>query len=104
MMKSIAALCGLLFTLAPAAVAGADAIDDKFYDAVSSYGIPTTKPKAISEAHVVCTILREPGITPSMVNDATAQSNSDWSFADAAYFVGAAIASYCPQYGSEIGR
>jgi Protein of unknown function (DUF732) len=93
---------GLLTALAlpgVPAVAHADAADNTFTSALSSKGINFASPQAaIIAGHEVCDELGLGRTQVQVATDVTKNSNLDGYHAG--YFVGLAIATYCPQHAS----
>jgi hypothetical protein len=92
----------IVLSVGLAAPAYADATDDAFIANLSTSGMNYGAPdKAIDVAKtVVCASLNaNPGTSNA---DLTAKviSATNWPPLSAAYFTGAAIQAYCPQYGS----
>lgn len=97
--RTVALLVLCVYLAAPA---HADSTDDAFITNLKTSGIDYGTPeKAIQVAKtVVCATLSSNPNTSnadlvSKVTDAT-----NWAPRNAAYFTGAAIQAYCPQYGS----
>jgi hypothetical protein len=92
----VVALTSLVGVTAPNALA--DAVDDNFLGALKNKGINFASGQAaIVAGHEVCDEL-DLGRQPSDVaNDVTKNSNLDGYHAG--FFVGAAIAAYCPRHG-----
>lgn len=85
-----------------AGAATADTVDDTFIDVITEQGIqPPSSAEAIGVAYDVCSVVDGGGD----LNDAI-DSVSDVTklgFEDSAFFVGASIASYCPEHEVLIG-
>ncbi|WP_407687173.1 DUF732 domain-containing protein [Mycobacterium sp. HUMS_1102779] len=93
-----APLAALLFAV-PAA---ADQVDDAFVAALQKRGIVfPSDAAAIAAARNVCAGL-DNGQTPAGLTLALAKTTF-LSARDAGYFIGASVASYCPQYRSDAG-
>ena len=93
-----AAATGLgLAVLASAATAGAGTVDDTFISVITDQGIePPSVGEAISVAHDVCAVIDDGG---DLVDAISAVSDyTELGFEDSAFFVGASIASYCPEH------
>jgi hypothetical protein len=102
MVMVLRALALIVLSVGLAAPAYADATDDAFIANLSSSGMNYGAPdKAIEVAKtVVCAALN---VNPNTSNaDLTAKviSATNWPPLSAAYFTGAAIQAYCPQYGT----
>ncbi|WP_082958457.1 DUF732 domain-containing protein [Mycobacterium alsense] len=86
-----------LLGLAAAPAAHADAMDNAFLSAMKARGIDFSSPQAaLTAAHQVC---RERALgkhKPEIANEVMANSGLDGYHAG--YFVGAAVAAYCPTY------
>ncbi|MFY2858953.1 DUF732 domain-containing protein [Mycobacterium sp. THU-M104] len=98
----VRAVALLVVSLGLAAPARADATDDAFIANLDTSGMNYGAPeKAIQVAKtVVCATL---GSNPDTSNADLVTKVSDatnWPPLNAAYFTGAAIQAYCPQYGS----
>jgi hypothetical protein len=85
-----------------AAPAHADATDDAFITNLSTSGMDYGAPdRAIQVAKtVVCATLGDNPKTSNADLVAKVASATNWPPLNAAYFTGAAIQAYCPQYGS----
>jgi hypothetical protein len=93
-----AAATGLgLAVLASAGPAGASTVDDTFLSVISDQGIePPSAQEAIDVAHEVCWVIDDGG---DLVDAISAVSDyTELDFEDSAFFVGASIASYCPEH------
>lgn len=98
-----AAAAGLgLAALASAATAGASSADDTFITVISEEGIePPSAEEAIGVAHDVCAVIDDGG---DLFDAITAVSDyTELEFEDSAFFVGASIATYCPEHEAVIG-
>jgi hypothetical protein len=86
-----------LAALTSTGVASASTIDDTFITVITDEGIqPPSTREAISVAHDVCTVLNEGG---DLVDAVSAVSGyTDLETEDSAFFVGASIATYCPEH------
>jgi hypothetical protein len=86
-----------LAALASAGTAGASTVDDVFITVISDQGIePPSAEDAIGVAHDVCVVIDEGG---TLVDAISAVSDyTELGFEDSAFFVGASIASYCPEH------
>lgn len=98
-MKRVLALLALAVGFA--APASADSTDDAFIANLQSSGINYGPPdKAIQVAKtVVCGTLNDNPSTSNADLIAKVTGATSWAANDAAYFTGAAIQAYCPQYG-----
>lgn len=87
--------------LALAAPAHADATDDAFIANLSTSGMDYGPPaKAIQVAkNVVCGTLSDNPKTSNADVIAKVTAATNWPALNSAYFTGAAIQAYCPQYG-----
>lgn len=85
-----------------AAVAHADATDASFLASLNSQGITdhVSSSHAIEAGHTVCQKI-DGGVSVGAVVTEVLNSSSMPAY-DSAYFVGASIRSYCPQYESKI--
>lgn len=92
----------IALTVGFAAPARADATDDAFIANLDTSGMNYGAPdKAIQVAKsVVCATLGDNPDTSNADLVAKVAKATDWPALDAAYFTGAAIQAYCPQYGS----
>jgi hypothetical protein len=94
-----ASLVPALALLGSPAVAHADAADSTFTSALSSKGINFASPQAaIVAGHEVCDELGLGRTQVQVATDVTKNSNLDDYHAG--YFVGLAVATYCPQHAS----
>ncbi|ORV62238.1 hypothetical protein AWC03_07535 [Mycobacterium europaeum] len=86
--------------LLPAASASADPADDAFIAALENYGIAVDDPgTTIAHGHAVCTGLdrgQDSSVLALKVMKDTQLNVS--TRRQAGFFVGASVASYCPQY------
>jgi hypothetical protein len=98
---AVASTLGLT-ALASAGIASAGSVDDTFISVLRDEGImPPSAKEAISTAHAVCAVLDD-GM--SLVDGVSAVSDhTGLEFEDAAFFVGASVASYCPEHEELIG-
>jgi Protein of unknown function (DUF732) len=96
------AIALIALSVALAAPAYADATDDAFLTNLGTSGMNYGAPdKAIQVAKtVVCDSLRENPNASNADLIAKVTKATSWPTLDAAYFTGAAIQAYCPQYGS----
>ncbi|OBK11545.1 DUF732 domain-containing protein [Mycobacterium asiaticum] len=96
------AIAALALTVVLAAPAHADASDDAFIANLSTSGMNFGAPdKAIQVAKtVVCGSLKENPNASNADLIAKVTNATNWPALNAAYFTGAAIQAYCPQYGS----
>lgn len=91
-----------LAALGTAATATATASDAIFIDVISEHGIGFSTPEAAVDAgHVVCELV-DYGAAPLEAAEVVSQE-SGLSSGNAAFFVGASIATFCPEYGDLIG-
>lgn len=99
---AIRAVALVVLAVGLAAPAHADATDDAFIANLSTSGMNYGPPdKAIQVAKtVVCGTLNDnPGTSNAdLISKVT--SATSWPAVNAAYFTGAAIGAYCPQYNS----
>jgi hypothetical protein len=86
-----------LAALASAGTAGASTVDDTFITVINDQGIkPPSAEEAIGVAHEVCMVIDDGG---DLLDAVTAVSDyTELDFEDSAFFVGASIASYCPEH------
>ena len=98
---AVASTLGLA-ALATAGVASAGSVDDTFISVLRDEGIvPASTKEAISTAHAVCAVFDD-GL--SLIDGVSAVSDhTGLEMEDAAFFVGASIASYCPEHEELIG-
>jgi hypothetical protein len=91
-----------LAALTSAGVASASTVDDTFISVISDQGIqPPSTREAIGVAHDVCTVLDKGG---DLVDAVSAVSDyTELGTEDSAFFVGASIATYCPEHEGLIG-
>jgi hypothetical protein len=96
------AIALIVLSVGLAAPAYADAKDDAFIANLSSSGMDYGPPdKAIQVAKtVVCGTLGDNPNTSNADLVTKVTSATNWPALNAAYFTGAAIQAYCPQYGS----
>lgn len=88
--------------LGTATTAGATTIDDSFINVISDQGIAFTSPAAAVEAGLVVCGLVDDGATPLEAAEVVYQE-SGLGHRNAGFFVGASIATFCPEYGDLIG-
>ena len=82
-------------------MASASTVDDTFISVISDEGIEAPSAKeAIGVAEDVCTILDKGGDLLDAVSAVADYTELD--FEDSAFFVGASIASYCPEHKAVI--
>lgn len=94
-----AGLTPVITLLGTLAVAHADAADNTFTAALGSKGINFASPQAaIIAGHEVCDELDLGRTQLQVATDVTKNSNLDGYHAG--YFVGLAVATYCPQHAS----
>jgi Protein of unknown function (DUF732) len=86
-----------LAALASAGIAGASTVDDTFITVISEQGIePPSAEEAIDVAHEVCMVMDDGS---DLFDAVTAVSDyTELDVEDSAFFVGASIASYCPEH------
>jgi hypothetical protein len=99
---AVRAVALIVLAVALAAPAAADATDDAFIANLSTSGMDYGAPdKAIQIAKtVVCGTLSNNPQTSNADLVAKVTSATSWPAVNAAYFTGAAIQAYCPQFGS----
>ena len=86
-----------LAALASAGVAGAGTVDDVFITVISEQGIEAPSAEmAIGVAHDVCLVIDDGGDLLDAVS--AVYDYTELGFEDSAFFVGASIASYCPEH------
>jgi Protein of unknown function (DUF732) len=86
-----------LAALASAGAAGASTVDDTFITVISDQGIePPSAEEAIGVAHDVCTVIDDGGDLSDAID--AVSDYTELGFEDSAFFVGASIASYCPEH------
>jgi hypothetical protein len=91
----IAALLG-------AGAAGATSTDDMFMDVLAEQGIfPPATAVAVSTAYDACAVFEDGGGLYDAVNYISA--NTDLNTDDSAFFVGASVATYCPEHEAALG-
>jgi hypothetical protein len=98
---AVASTLGLA-ALASAGVASASSADDTFVSVLRDEGIvaPSAR-EAISTGHAVCAVFDE-GL--SLIDAVSAVSHTTGlEMEDAAFFVGASVATYCPEHEELIG-
>jgi hypothetical protein len=88
--------------LVSAGLAGATTTDDIFVNVLNDQGIqpPSTK-EAVSLAADVCTMFDKGQSLTSAVNSVS--DTTTLTMDDSAFFVGAAVATYCPEHEAAIG-
>jgi hypothetical protein len=88
--------------LASAGVASAGSVDDTFIAVLRDEGIvPPSAREAISTGHAVCAVFDD-GL--SLIDAVSAVSDTTGlEMEDSAFFVGASVASYCPEHEDVIG-
>ena len=96
------AIALIVVSVALAAPAHADAKDDAFIANLNTSGMDYGAPeKAIQVAKtVVCGTLSDNPNTSNADLVTKVTNATNWPALNAAYFTGAAIQAYCPQYGS----
>ena len=84
-----------------AGTAGATATDDMFVGVLADEGIeaPSTA-EAVSVAYDVCTVFDDGGDLYDAVDSVS--NYTELGMEDSAFFVGASVASYCPEHESVI--
>ena len=91
-----------LAALASTGVASASTVDDTFISVITDEGIKAPSAKeAIGVAEDVCSILDNGGDLLDAVS--AVADYTDLEFEDSAFYVGASIASYCPEHADVIG-
>jgi hypothetical protein len=91
-----------LAALASTGVASASTVDDTFISVITDEGIKAPSAKeAIGVAEDVCSILDDGGDLLDAVS--AVADYTDLEFEDSAFYVGASIASYCPEHADVIG-
>jgi hypothetical protein len=91
-----------LAAFASVGVASAGSVDDTFITVITDQGItPPSAKEAISVAHDVCVVIDEGGDLVDAVT--TVSDYTELDMEDSAFFVGASVASYCPEHGGMIG-
>lgn len=101
---AVAATVGALGTAAvmTAAAAPANTVDDTFIEVINQQGIkPPSAAEVISVAHDACSVIDHGGDLSAAIDAVSEATKLD--FEDSAFFVGASIASYCPEHESLIG-
>jgi hypothetical protein len=98
----VRAIALLALSVGLAAPAQADATDDAFITNLNTSGMDYGAPeRAIQVAKtVVCATLGDNPKTSNADLVAKVAATTNWPPLNAAYFTGAAIQAYCPQYGS----
>lgn len=98
---AVASTLGLA-ALASAGVASAGSVDDTFITVLRDEGIvPPSTREAISTGHAVCAVFDD-GL--SLIDAVSAVSDTTGlEMEDSAFFVGASVASYCPEHEDLIG-
>lgn len=101
-IRAVALMVIALGAVGLAAPAYADATDDAFIANLSSSGMNYGAPdKAIQVAKtVVCGTLSDNPSTSNADIIAKVTNATNWPTNNAAYFTGAAIQAYCPQYAT----
>lgn len=91
-----------LAAVASAGVASAGSVDDTFITVITEQGIePPSAREAIGVAHDVCVVFDNGG---DLVDAVTAVTEyTELEMEDSAFFVGASVASYCPEHEAVIG-
>jgi Protein of unknown function (DUF732) len=99
---AVRAMALMVLAVALAAPAHADATDDAFMANLNTSGMNYGAPeRAIQVAKtVVCGTLSDNPNTSNADLIAKVTNATNWPTLNAAYFTGAAIQAYCPQYGS----
>jgi len=90
-----------LAALFTAGTAGATSTDDMFVGVLADEGIeaPSTA-EAVSVAFDVCTVFDDGGDLYDAVNSVS--DYTELGMEDSAFFVGASVATYCPEYEAAI--
>jgi hypothetical protein len=98
----VRAIALIVLSVGLASPAYADATDDAFIANLNTSGMNYGAPeRAIQVAKtVVCGALSDNPNTSNADLIAKVTSATNWPMVNAAYFTGAAIQAYCPQYGS----
>jgi hypothetical protein len=91
-----------LAAFASAAVASAGTVDDTFITVITEQGIePPSAKEAVGVAHDVCVVFDNGG---DLLDAVSAVSDyTELGTEDSAFFVGASIATYCPEHEAAIG-
>ena len=91
-----------LAAFASTGVASAGTVDDTFITVITEQGIePPSAKEAIGVAHDVCVVFDEGG---DLLDAVSAVSDyTELGTEDSAFFVGASIATYCPEHEAAIG-
>jgi hypothetical protein len=88
--------------LLPAAPAAADPADDAFLGGLARGGIPAPDPNsAVANAHAVCA-----GLTANQNSSVLAMrlsKGNGMSLKQSGYFIGVAVAAYCPENKDKAG-
>lgn len=102
LQRALAPAALAMLAIALAATASADPKDDAFLTNLSTSGMDYGPPdRAIQVAKtVVCGTLNENPKTSNADLAVKVTNATSWPALNAAYFTGAAIQAYCPQYGS----
>jgi hypothetical protein len=102
----VRAIALMVLAVGLAAPAYADATDDAFVANLNSSGINYGAPeRAIQVAKTaVCGTLNDNPNTSNADLVAKITAATNWPAMDAAYFTGAAIQAYCPQYGQAVPK
>jgi hypothetical protein len=91
-----------LAAFASAGVASASSVDDTFITVITEEGIePPSVKEAISVAHDVCLVFDNGGDLADAVS--AVSDYTELGMEDSAFFVGASVASYCPEHEAVIG-
>ncbi|WP_101947232.1 DUF732 domain-containing protein [Mycobacterium sp. 3519A] len=98
LIGTVAAASALgLAALTSTGVAAASTIDDTFITVITEQGIqPPSTREAVSVAHDACAVLAEGGDLVDAVG--AVAEYTELGTEDAAFFVGASIATYCPEH------
>jgi hypothetical protein len=97
-----ASALGLAALSSAGAASAATSADDTFISVISDQGIkPPSAKEAIGVAHDVCVVMNKGGDLVDAVSAVAGYTKLQSE--DAAFFVGASIAAYCPQYEDMIG-
>jgi hypothetical protein len=91
-----------LAAFASTGVASAGTVDDTFITVITEQGIePPSAKEAVGVAHDVCVVFDNGG---DLLDAVSAVSDyTELGTEDSAFFVGASIATYCPEHEAAIG-
>ena len=91
-----------LAAFASAGVATASTVDDTFITVITEQGIePPSVREAIGVARDVCVVFENGGDLAEAVS--AVSDYTELGMEDSAFFVGASVASYCPEHEAVIG-